>query len=57
MIKHLCVGASKGAGLPMISEKSGTPSEVSGNEWTEPVNKQTVSNDIIASFLCFLKTV
>ena len=25
-------GASKGAGLPMISEKSGTPSEVSGNE-------------------------
>ena len=26
--------------LPMISEKSGTPSEVSGNDWTKIVNIQ-----------------
>ena len=31
---------SKLRDLPMISEKSGTPSEVSGNDWTKIVNIQ-----------------
>ena len=32
--------SSKLRDLPMISEKSGTPSEVSGNDWTKIVNIQ-----------------
>ena len=33
--------SSKLRDLPMISEKSGTPSEVSGNDWTKIVNTYT----------------
>ena len=43
--------SSKLRDLPMISEKSGTPSEVSGNDWKKIVNIQIC---VTCYFYCYL---